>query len=588
MEAVENTKDLFYDLTKGGAWQDGARLVFPFADAWWEVMSRWAGLMNPARTGGQPLKLARRISQGFYGAESSGYFTTNDQGERVFEIPGAGSLFNRLNPDSPIRFSPQIGIDQLTFVDFGSPSSAMRPGFSPPAQLAAGKVRNLLFDNNVLPQSWKDTYDTVFFGQFSSPDTEDPFDVAGLFLPTWTRRIISRVFEGEFDDRYGSMVTRILNGYVNAAAEDVATDRGAAVALGEQAQQVGSWMATVDIFTSFITPAQPHNVVELIGIDADGSEHAKSITSLAADFLLFKQTYGVDAAIDIFQNMYGVDPLKLAPATWSGLQAPVTEDAWDFYLEHQELKTAAPFTLMAWLPEDTGRFDIDAWRAQDRKTLTWEDAVRWMSYGAGAHRQGALIEQRDNMYAELEERWGGRDNNAFRYMRDEVIDPWYKSEQASIYTQYWAHSPGEGVPGLTTRPSADVVWKEMRNITDPTSDANRVARDADPELLGFVEFAMSEWDGIEAATRAAGYGIEWWQISTAETGAGTKLREMFVDRLNKYTTNMSNDGQRKARWVGQFILAPLLEGFDWDNPMIIAPTSPSDEMLGYADKLNER
>jgi len=587
MEAVDDTKELFYDLTKGGAWQDGTRLVFPFADAWWEVLSRWTKLMNPAQSGAAPFKVARRGGQLAIAGESSGYFTTNQEGERVFEIPGAGSLFNVIK-DSPVSFSPQISVDQLTFVDFGSPEQAFKPGFSPQVQLFASAVRNVMFDKGWLPQEGKDAYDTFFFGDFGPSDVSDLTAVATTFMPTWIRRSISRIFNGEFDDRYGAMTVRIMNGYAALAEGNPAIDKELGQEIARLAQDQASWMASVDIFASFITPAQPRNVEQMVLYNEDGDPHVKSIVALAADYRVLRDTYGADAAIDIFRKMYGFDPLRLAPATWSGAARPVTGPAWEALRDNKELEEVASFTMMAWLPDDDGEFDIDAWRASGREQMTTENVVNYYSYAAGAHRLGSLVEQRDAIYQDLEERYGGTDTAGYRIMRDQVIKPWYNREKANIATQYFAYDPGEGLPGVTNRPSYRLVWNELSLIGDPSSHANAVARKSNPELVGFVEFATAQWQVMEQYALSQGFGHEWWQTSTSTENRAPQLREGFVNALNGYVAGMSDEGQNRAHYVGQFMLSPLLEGFDWDNPVIIAPTTPSEDLLGYADTVNGR
>lgn len=592
-QAVEDTKDLFYDLTKGGAWQDGTRLVFPFADAWWEVLTRWTGLMNPARTGAQPLKLLRRGSQAFYGAESSGFFDTNDQGERVFTFPGTGTLHNVLQgAGMPFRFDPQVSAEQLTFVDFGDPTLAMRPGFSPFVQLSAGAARNTLFDRNILPDSMRHLYDRTFFGDFAPPASDDPFDTASLFLPTWARRVISRIYEGEYDDRYGSTIGRVLNAYAASSPRDVAVDQEAAQDMIKQAQDVGSWIATVDIISSFITPAQPRNVVELIRTNENGAEVTKSIAALATDWYIIRDIYGQDQAIEMFQAMYGVDPLKLAPATWASEKRPATSEAFRYLTEHPELETEMRYTLMGWLPEDDGEFDIDAYRRQKeqgtRENLSPQDAVNWMGHAAGSHRMGALQEQRDALFAQAEQRWGGTDNDAYRFFRDEVVAPWYNQARADIYLQYWAYEPGEGPTGLTNRPSYEKVLKEVFRVGTPGSRANQLGRELDPELLGFYEFATAQWQQALAISIREGWGPQWWETSTSETNGAVAIRSAVARNLNGYVQGMVGRSQEAAEWVVSTVFQPLLEGYDWQNPIIISPTSPSDELLGYADQLNER
>lgn len=594
MQAADDTKELFYDLTKGGAWQDGARLVFPFADAWWEILSRWSGLMNPVRTGGQPLKLFRRGTQAYYGAESSGFFDTNDQGERVFSFPGAGSLFNALNPGAATSFDPQIKLSQLTFVDFGDPTAAGRPGFAPQVQAAAGAVRGKLFDGNMLPQSWKKHYDQLFFGDFSPPETFEPYDTAALFLPTWLRRTISRVYEGEFDEKYAKLQVQLINVQANSISEDVARDEDAANYIVKQAEEVASWMGTVDIVTSFISPAQPRNVVQLVQLDGQGSEVVKSIGALATEFALWREYYGQEQAVQYFRQMYGVDPLKLAPATWASQKAPATSPAFNFLMEHQDIEENLGMTMMAWLPLDDGEFDIDAYRRQKnkgwRENLSGKEAINYMGHVAGSHRLGELKIQKEYLLEQAAARYGGEtDNDGYRYIRDEIVGPWYRDATMDVDLQYWAYEPGEGVTGLTNRPSYKKVINELKQAATPGTNAFNSAAGANPQVHEFVKYAMSQWNEVGELSKMLGHDHEWWQSSESETTGGKLLRDAVAGNLNAYIQQMRDPlAKERAEWIAASILTPVLQGFDWENPIVIAPTAPSDELLGYADQLNER
>jgi len=588
VQAVGDTKDLFYDLTKGGNWQDGARLAFPFADAWWEVLSRWTGLMNPVRHGGKPIKTARRGHQAFVGADNQGWFETNNRGERVFNIPGAGMAYNVLNPDSAVKFSPQVSFDQLTFVDFGNPSSAMKPGFSPFVQTGAAMVRPYL------PTSIKPAVDNFIYGDFSPPERSFQ-GLTNAFLPTWIRRSFARIFEGEFDQRYASMQIHSINAMANSEIpgyEDIATNPESAQRAVLEAQQIAGWMGTVDIFTSWISPAQPQNVVELVKWDEDGNESAKSIAAMAPDYALLRGIYGQEQAIEYMLQMYGVDPLKFAPTTWAVTKAPLTRESALFLEDNVHLKEQMPYTLMAWLPPDEGEFYAEAWMQQfrdgTREKLTPTEATLYIGHVAGGHRMSNLREQRDQNLADAERQYGGKDNDGYRYVRDAVITPWYNDSVRDIYLQYWAYGPNSGITGLTSRPSYKEVVGELRGIADPNSKAYASAQAANPEVHGFVKAAMDWWASGEQASLNAGFGLQWWSTSAAESGEARAMRDAFVSNANLYLSRMSPEAREHAEWILETIFSPVLEGYDFDNPIVIAPTMASTKQLSAASKLNER
>ena len=589
--AIDDTKDIFYDLTKGAAWADASRIVFPFADAWWEVLSRWGKLANPAVTGGQSIKALDRAGTAMMAAESSGWFTQNEQGKRVFEIPGTANVFNAINKVPGIEMSSEVSLDQLTFVDFGDPTTALKPGFSPPTQWAAAEVRNLTFDKGWFPESWRDTFDTAFFGEFAPPaGLKGDFEgTLGMFLPTHMRRGISRIWQGEFDDDYASLQVRFANGMAARIGEEAATNPDVARKIVEEARNMATLVGTVDIFSSFVSPAQPRKVAEILLTDEQGTEYVKSLTALATDFRFMKDLYGANEAVEVFRKAYGFDPLKLAPTYWSDERAPVTNDSWEFMLANPQIGEHTKYTTMAWVPQgDESEFDIDAWRAAEYERLTGSDAAEYWSYAAGAHRLAVTREARDMILEDLEIRYGGTDNSSYRYMKSEVVDPWYKLESWNIDTQYYGYVPGEGLAGVSNRPSYERIWNELEHIGTRGSEANNELRQVDPNLVNFIEYATELWGTMEQSSIDKGYGHEWWQTSTSVENAAPELREIYSNALTQYAESLPREARTKAEYIGQYFMAPLLEGFDWDNPVVIATSIPSPDQLGYADQLGAR
>ena len=99
-DSIEETKALFYDLAGKSNIMDALKFVFPFGDAWYEVLSRWAKMMNPVQSGGQSFRNVRRATVGINAARQSGFLTTNQYGEESFNVPMApGMLANQFIPD---------------------------------------------------------------------------------------------------------------------------------------------------------------------------------------------------------------------------------------------------------------------------------------------------------------------------------------------------------------------------------------------------------------------------------------------------------------------------------------------------------
>lgn len=95
--ALDDTRNLLYDLSERSQFFDIHRLVFPFGEAWQEVFTRWAGLLrhNP--------RMLRRAQQGILEARNQGFFFTDENGTESFGYPASGPMLNALGVNAPIR-----------------------------------------------------------------------------------------------------------------------------------------------------------------------------------------------------------------------------------------------------------------------------------------------------------------------------------------------------------------------------------------------------------------------------------------------------------------------------------------------------
>lgn len=135
--ALDSTKNLLYDMHERSQFFDITRLLFPFGEAWKEVMTTWAkiGTENPLMFG--------RAGLGVQGArdfdpdgDGKGFFYPDDlTGEEMFSIPLVGDLaevFAGL-PDGSVNF-------EATAKGANVFSQSVIPGFGPMAQIPASKV----------------------------------------------------------------------------------------------------------------------------------------------------------------------------------------------------------------------------------------------------------------------------------------------------------------------------------------------------------------------------------------------------------------------------------------------------------------
>ena len=211
-KALQEVRDLLYDLAESSQFSDMMRNVMPFFNAWQEVLTRWAGLAveNPV--------FAARMAQAFRADIQIGdWFQTveTDDGERFFQfrIPEfATGLFKHgivgdaFDDAGMLRFRA----DSINMVTQGL------PGFGPLVQIPASKLVT------------------------AQPELEDafrfllpygPVDPLQSMQPAWMKRITSTLSEDRSYQSFaaGLMLTRLAD-MSNGDIEPIDFDDGDAVA----------------------------------------------------------------------------------------------------------------------------------------------------------------------------------------------------------------------------------------------------------------------------------------------------------------------------------------------------------------------
>lgn len=205
--ALDEVKRLLYDTTRKHQFMDAYRNVFPFGEAWVEIIGTWSRLMyeNP--------QIWRRAQQFFEGARGSGFFTVDEStGEEMFNYPAAGvlgGLFSRI-ADLPVadQLLPGAGLSDL--LTEGDPTTAVfqgrvaglnlvagqwLPGFGPVIQIPASHLLESSIIDPVVelltPFQGVEFRDTV--REFVLPFGEQKVsgDLPLKMLPMWMRRIAS-------------------------------------------------------------------------------------------------------------------------------------------------------------------------------------------------------------------------------------------------------------------------------------------------------------------------------------------------------------------------------------------------------------
>lgn len=196
--ALQTTRDLLYDLSERGQVWDQLRLLFPFGEAYQEVLSRWAKAIpqNP--------KILRRLGQGVAEARETGFFEKGPFGQEVFTWGPAEWLSEKLI-GVPVPISGSV--NGLSIAGNGL------PGVGPVVQIPMAylKRHSPTFDAWLqTDETGRNLYEFVF--PYGDPYTGQPIeDLAALVLPTWVGQSLKFFETPEGDAQFSSTVGYIMN-----------------------------------------------------------------------------------------------------------------------------------------------------------------------------------------------------------------------------------------------------------------------------------------------------------------------------------------------------------------------------------------
>jgi hypothetical protein len=351
--ALSETKKLLYDLQKRSQVFDMMRLVFPFGEAWKEIITSWGSILR------QNPSTIRRFQQGLEGARQpsllgeaettpgsgEGFFHTDpNTGEEVFSYPGGGILSKMLGLGSGGAGVELIGMAKgLNVV-----SATTLPGFGPIVQLPASHLipntpnwdtaREILlpfgeqesFIDSFTP-AWLDKMKEVF----SDPDPQ----THRLFANTVADTMRALAATGEYDTSSAEGQQQLLDD-ATAKAKILYVIRGAA-------------QSVVPTGPSFSWNTQ----------DVQGN--VVPVKLLSDDMRALTEEYGGDrtAAFNEWVKRYGVNNvLSIIGKSTAIVERPVTEkgDAWLRAHAGEERDFASTIGFFA--PEPAvGEFDYTAY-----------------------------------------------------------------------------------------------------------------------------------------------------------------------------------------------------------------------------------
>ncbi len=496
--ALEETKALLYDATKRHNISDITRNIFPFAEAWAEVIGVWS------RIAFEHPEVLRRAQQGLEGARDSGFFHTNDQGDEVFVYPGLDLIGNWMlgsgQDGAGVEFSGRTAGLNIALGGY-------LPGFGPTVQLPVSMAADHM------PVGWDWVKDLVL--PFGANDIEfKPGDLLNIALPAWYKRGLTAIGVGgrEYQQQYFNSVIdvfklktiedpRLLNDPVlaNQALEDSFGD----------AKAIGLMRA----FAQFFLPTGPQ-ITYLAG-DTEGKNWTFQALSSEYYTILARNDHDQQIATKEFIGRFGLDPFSFTTAkSVRTIKMPTTKSGDVWFRNNQDLfdngqyPTTAAYSLPD-LPWD--EFDYDAYHRQLEL-----DARQGVSPEVWLMRRNQLLG--GIQYENAREIVGERTDSAAR--------AWLRQIRVNLMLEH----PGFGLNDLPGLPGRATLDQKMMELQTWASEPRLAQSGAGKGLAVYLE--LREQAQVRAMEQ--GYSPSGFQTADQMEYIRTWLRESAAKLMAQY------------------------------------------------------
>lgn len=335
--ALESTKHLLYDLNKKKNFFDIARNVFPFGEAHFEVLSRWAklGWENPA--------LLRRGQQIIEGGRNSGFVWTNANGEEMYGIPAEGPIAQLFGLEERYGQTRERWGGRLSALNIAAGGPI--PGVGPFVQWP---VSAFLADKD---SEWNWLREIAI--PFGEVLPESPGEIIDFGLPTYWSKfrlwITGNPDKPNSDHQriFNNVVSDVLNAGLISGRYDITTPEGK-IAAEDDALRIARRQYFLRGLWQFLGPssAQVYRESE----DPDGRWWA--FETLSREWRRMNEEYEFDdvRTTVAFTQRFGVDPFGFATAKTKAIyRRGTSSEARDAELEHpNEFRQFPATAYYAW------------------------------------------------------------------------------------------------------------------------------------------------------------------------------------------------------------------------------------------------
>lgn len=465
---LDETKKLLYDMTERSQFFDAFRLIFPFGEAWKEVLGRWAkiGMENP--------RVFRRGQQVITGARGNGFFHKDTNDEEVFTYPFSRQL-SKLLIGAPVNLTGRVsGLSLMTEV---------LPGVGPAVQVPAAAL---------LPDGSEWNWAREFISPYGEQDYSTGFIES--FLPGYAKNI--RQAFGSGDERLRNNTIMQMYDYLASTGDYDLSDPEQNAAMLDEARSLGSKLFALRGLTQFFSPTSPLPDTLVEGPEGDELLVRREVI---ADLYRLQDEMGYDEGIAEFVERYGVEMLGAAQGMSKSIAPvlPVSKQASDWVRDNRGIVDDYKLTWGMFAPDDdTEGIDLTEYGRQiaagDRVPLTVAQRAEMANTRIGRY-----------IYAQAEAKVG---DDVTKEERE-----WLAVVKEKIRADY----PGYGkmVTGLPSGADLDkdVIPELRRALADPrlssalTAEPLRIYLAARDRALAFAD----EEYGTKLGAQAAAPLREW-------------------------------------------------------------------------------
>tara|TARA_B100001939_G_scaffold40795_1_gene31655 strand:- start:3418 stop:8094 length:4677 start_codon:yes stop_codon:yes gene_type:complete len=358
--AVQKTKDLLYDITESRRFWDVARWIFPFGNAYQEVLTTWLGLLgaNPgiASRGAtiwngatQPTDTLEDTGKGFF-------YENPTNGSVVFNYPGTGIVQDWMFGDSENPLD--VNVNLPVYAQSLNIAATILPGFGPVIRLPAA----FLFRN--YPE---DSFaNEIIFGDFPAPNIKEPGDIARAagVVPAWIDKFYKVAFNKEENSQgiFGNTVMDTYEALLYAGLIDDSNEDGFKQGM-DLAVDKAKGLFYIRAVSQMLGPS---GVATPIYEITPENSRMFFLETLADEYRSIKASNNYDdtQALKVFTDRYGFNPLALTVSKTISIEKfPTTEEGYKWYQQNREIYEDYPY--VAWYldpPPEYAEFSFTAYR----------------------------------------------------------------------------------------------------------------------------------------------------------------------------------------------------------------------------------